>query len=724
VKMNHTARRMANTTIHKLLIICVIILSSRICVQASDGEQQQLRGKAAEFDVQSTRKTFEDENEPAQKPQIYEGKMTRNGYRSDAETKIKYPWFTLLVSTDEDSGIDSCGGALIAKDLVLTAASCRDPTTAHIGLKNDSDPAKESIEVRSVVRHPNSLDNNVMIVQLTAPVSETAPVRLNFEENYPVLDGESLTMLGFGSTVGFPQILEAEIIHYVPFELCAVAEDPDKGVFYGTNTEETIVKPNWFCTTDPTNVTIVDATDGSGNPVMTSMCFGQSGGPIIKEDYFVDAVTTSSSGEPSTDDLLLAVISETSRYCGNPHLPAGSQRVFSYKQWIIETGCPLSIDPPAEWNCGGDTLIAPTDNSVYYSVSEPTLPQTKLPSKKPTVAPTSEPTPAPTPFPTTEKPNPFPIPNPTNAELPVPPLVETFDDEDDDKYNYVYVCPICDKNEVVTNPDSIVFVPVLGQKTCHELVTAASQGKIEEGGECDSVLLVATAVCSCAERTNVPTGSPTARPSVAPTGSPSAIPTRTPTANPSAKSTRVPTANPSVTPTRRPTAKPSTTPTRSPTARPSATPTRKPTAKPSVAPTRPPTLHPTTLSPTNRPPSPPTCWAIQIAKHDESKLIDVVIDFSFLDSSSARSVGWFVADPGHECFRLGVLQGAYVTRTVQEKLTLVKNVEYIFALDVNAIGSGDGEQPSGSYSITSMGTLLASHDVLENQAMIRFTTPH
>eukprot|EP00536_Pseudo-nitzschia_multiseries_P011135 jgi/Psemu1/205041/e_gw1.364.24.1 len=258
--------------------------------------------------------------------------MTRIAYVSDSQKR--YPWFTRLVATDKDSNDHSCDGALIAKDLVLTAASCRDSTEAHIGLKNGNDPAKYAIKVQASFRHPNSVDNDVMIVQLTEPALEISPIRMNFDENYPIADGESLAMLGFGNTVGFPRLLEAATTLYVPFEFCAVAEDPDTGVVYGTSTDETIVQPNWFCSTNPANVTIVDATDNPESPVMTTTCFGDSGGPIIKEAFFSDAEITSNSVAWATDDLLLAVISETSRYCGNPHLPTGNQRVSSYKQWI------------------------------------------------------------------------------------------------------------------------------------------------------------------------------------------------------------------------------------------------------------------------------------------------------------------------------------------------------------------------------------------------------
>ena len=52
------------------------------------------------------------------------------------------------------------------------------------------------------------------------------------------------------------------------------------------------------------------------------------------------------------------------------------------------------------------------------------------------------------------------------------------DDNDDD---VLFVCPICGNDELmISNDDAIVFVPVVGQKTCLELETRALQGKIDE----------------------------------------------------------------------------------------------------------------------------------------------------------------------------------------------------------------------------------------------------
>ena len=94
-------------------------------------------------------------------------------------------------------------------------------------------------------------------------------------------------------------------------------------------------------------------------------------------------------------------------------------------------------------------------------------------------------------------------------------------------------------------------------------------------------------------------------------------------------------------------------------------------------------------------------------------------------------MGWYVADPGLECFKVGVVPGAYGTLTVAESLSLVKGVDYVFVLDVdgdvdvdgNSNSNGEQPQASGSYNITSTDILFASKDTLGNKDVTRFTTP-
>ena len=419
---------------------------------------------------------------------------------------------------------------------------------------------------------------------------------------------------------------------------------------------------------------------------MTSTCFGDSGGPIFKEEFFEDSVE-----EGETNDLLLAVVSGTSGYCGNPNLPLWNQRVSWHKQWIVETGCALSNDPPAEWNCNIQGVtglgLAPEDNSIFFAPLpvEPTDPPTDEPTPKITTAPTgsptaspttaapssspttSPPTPVPTPMPSTEKPIPFLAPillTPTEPTI-APKENEKDKDKDKDKDDdEEFVCPICRfEDQFISNPEAAVSVPVLGRMTCQEIFDDAAKGKIPEGSICNSVLLLATSVCRCSYPTDSPSVSPSASPTISPSASPS-------TPFPSASPTDVP----------------STSPSASPTMNPSASPTDLPSASP-------------TLSPTD---SPGTCDLIRIASEtkDPALLVDVNITFAFDDLDDANSVGWVLSDPEYQCFRVGVAPGRYSNLNIVEEFKLVAGAEYLFTLNV------DGKYASGSYSVTAKGETL------------------
>jgi len=298
-------------------------------------------------------------------------KMNRIVNGQDVQPSNRYPWFVRLLGSSED-GADThaCGGVLIAPDLILTAAHCPDPTRAYVGLSN-SDLNSTGIYNNGVgvvknVRHPeydgtsnsSSVEYNIMISQLatdTSVVAAVTPIRMNFDDDYPPSDNisdDELTMLGFGSTSS-STLLQTASTSYVPFEECAVAKDPITGVVYGINGAQTSVQPYEFCTLDNA----------------TSTCIEDSGGPIIKEDYFNDETALDGQG-----DLLVAIISSgTSDKCGtNSYLPLLNQRVSYYKEWILQTGCELLssslTNTPKEWNCtkdGNGNVNVPHDNSVY-----------------------------------------------------------------------------------------------------------------------------------------------------------------------------------------------------------------------------------------------------------------------------------------------------------------------------------------------------------------------
>ncbi|OGR71853.1 MAG: trypsin [Elusimicrobia bacterium GWD2_63_28] len=144
-------------------------------------------------------------------------------------TKGEFPF---IVSLKSSYGSHFCGGSLIKKNWVLTAAHCVEGgylKGVTIGLHNQADTVGvEKFTVLQIVKHPgwdtNTMDNDFALVQLSAD-SKFAPIALNGSEITSVVD---FVTAGWGTTSeggGVSRILMKVTVPFVSKETCSAAYD-------------------------------------------------------------------------------------------------------------------------------------------------------------------------------------------------------------------------------------------------------------------------------------------------------------------------------------------------------------------------------------------------------------------------------------------------------------------------------------------------------------------
>jgi len=250
-------------------------------------------------------------------------------------SEAKEDRFSYAVSLSDHIG-HFCGGSLIAKDVILTAAHCQGGNyNVVLGRHDVDDNDGEVIAMKKELPHPNydsqSTNNDFMLVFLDSAVSATNVdlVTLNSDSSVPNV-GDAVTVMGWGDVdirddvSKLSDVLMNVQVNVISNQACDDSEGTIDGYYDNYNNQ---ITQDMLCA----------KVDGGGE----DSCQGDSGGPLVIK------------GANSSQDVQVGVVS-WGIGCASEHFPGVYARVSRAYDWIEKEVCKgSSYASDAGFDCSG-----------------------------------------------------------------------------------------------------------------------------------------------------------------------------------------------------------------------------------------------------------------------------------------------------------------------------------------------------------------------------------
>jgi len=253
-------------------------------------------------------------------------------------TEDKYPFMVSL----EDKFGHFCGGTMICRDVVLTAAHCQGGKySAVIGRHNIvSHRDGQKIAMRKEVPHPSynddTTENDYMLVFLNGVAPASKVVKINSNNAVPAV-GQQVKVMGWGNTndshnAPMSNVLLETDVRMISNQVC----DASKGTIDGYKENyKGQIKQNMMC------------AKGS----RTDSCQGDSGGPLMRGSVQVGVVSWGVG-------------------CAHPDFPGVYARISKVHPWIEKQVCKHSrYASQAGFNCGSSRPTTLEGWNQHYGFS-------------------------------------------------------------------------------------------------------------------------------------------------------------------------------------------------------------------------------------------------------------------------------------------------------------------------------------------------------------------